>query len=125
MSQGRILIVDDNATGREFLRDTIELEGEYEVLTVPSGQEALEVAELDQPHLILMDLHMPQMDGYETTQQLKANRLTAHIPVIAMTASRVTADDRRQAEVVGCVDYVQKPVPRFILLEKIKQHLRR
>ncbi|MEJ7652282.1 MAG: response regulator [Chloroflexia bacterium] len=59
MSAGKILIVDDNATGRELLRDTIELEGDYEIITAANGLEALETVRLHMPDLILMDLHMP------------------------------------------------------------------
>lgn len=124
MSEGKILIVDDNVTGRELLRDTIELEGEYEIVTAANGIEALEVVGREQPDLILMDLHMPQMDGYETTINLKANPETARIPVIALTASHVMSEDHRRALQVGCADYLQKPVARTVLLEKVRHYLR-
>lgn len=123
MNEGKILIVDDNVTGRELLRDTIELEGEFEIATAANGVEALAVVGRDKPDLILMDLHMPQMDGYETTINLKANPATADIPVIALTASHVMSEDHQRAIQVGCADYLQKPVARPVLLEKVRQYL--
>ncbi len=123
MDDGKIMIVDDNPTGRELLRDTIELEGDYEIVTAANGVEALKVAGQEMPNLILMDLHMPLMDGYETTEKLKANPATAHIPVIALTASHVMSDDHQRALRVGCADYLQKPVARVILLQKVRQHI--
>ncbi|MDP9351902.1 MAG: response regulator [Chloroflexota bacterium] len=124
MGDGKILIVDDNPTGRELLRDTIELEGDYEIVTAANGVEALEVAGQEMPNLILMDLHMPLMDGYETTERLKTNPATSHIPVVALTASHVMSDDHKRAIQVGCADYLQKPVARVILLQKVRQHIR-
>lgn len=124
MSEGKILIVDDNDTGRELLRDTIELEGEYDIATAANGLEALEAVRREKPDLILMDLHMPRMDGYETTINLKANPETADIPVIALTASHVMSEDHQRAIEVGCADYMQKPVARLLLLEKVRQHIR-
>lgn len=124
MGDGKILIVDDNSTGRELLRDTIELEGDYEILTAANGVEAVAAARAEKPNLILMDLHMPLMDGYETTASLKADPQTAEIPVIALTASHVMSEDHRRALDVGCVEYLQKPVARVLLLQKVRQHIR-
>lgn len=121
---GKILIVDDNATGRELLRDTIELEGEYEIVTAANGRDALDVAERERPDLILMDLQMPLMDGYETTEHLKADPGTADIPVVALTASHVMSEDHQRAMQVGCADYLQKPVSRLLLLQKVRQHIK-
>ncbi|MDQ3855500.1 MAG: response regulator [Chloroflexota bacterium] len=125
MSEGRILIVDDNATGRQLLRDTIELEGEYDVVTAANGLEALEAVRREKPDLVLMDLHMPLMDGYETTENLKAHPETASIPVVALTASHVMSEDHQRAIEIGCADYLQKPVARLLLLEKVRQHINR
>ncbi len=125
MSAGKILIVDDNATGRELLRDTIELEGDYEIITAANGLEALETVRLHMPDLILMDLHMPIMDGYETTENLKIDPRTAGIPVVALTASHVLSEDHQRAMDVGCADYLQKPVARVLLLETVHKHLRK
>ncbi len=125
MSEGKILVVDDNAVGRELLRDTIELEGDFEIVTAANGVEALQVADAEKPNLILMDLHMPLMDGYQTTENLKRNPETTDIPVVALTASHVMSEDHKRALEVGCVDYLQKPVARVLLLQKIRQHLRR
>ena len=125
MSQGKILIVDDNAIGRALLRDTIELEGEYDIVTAKNGVEALEVVKHEKPNLILMDLQMPLMDGYETTLNLKANPEPADIPVVALTASHVMSDDHQRAMQIGCADYLQKPVARLLLLEKVRQHIKK
>ena len=125
MDEGKVLIVDDNSTGRELLRDMIELDGDFEILTAANGVEALEVARRERPDLILMDLHMPAMDGYETTENLKKDAQTAGIPVVALTASHVLSEDHQRAMRVGCADYLQKPVARVLLLEKVRQHIRR
>ncbi len=100
----------------------IELETEYEVLVAANGREALEIALAERPSLILMDLHMPVMDGYETTRRLKEAPQTADIPVIAVTASHVMSEDHEHALAAGCVDYLQKPISRAELLEKIHLH---
>ncbi len=123
MTTAKILVVDDNAIGRELLRDTIELDGEYEVLTASSGEEALRLAERERPNLIILDLHMPRMDGYQTTSELRSRPGTRDIPIIALTASRVGREDRRRAFESGCQDYLEKPVPRHLLLSKLRQHL--
>ncbi len=124
VTEGKILVVDDNATGRELLRDTIELEGDFEILTAANGVEALQVANAEKPNLILMDLHMPLMDGYQTTENLKSNPDTTDIPVIALTASHVMSEDHKRALQVGCVDYLQKPVARVLLLQKVRHYIK-
>ncbi len=124
LSGTKILVVDDNARGRHLLRATIELEEEYEVMTAADGREALELAGRECPGLVLMDLHMPVWDGYRTTTCLKANPKTADIPVIALTASHVMGEDLARAMEAGCVDYLQKPVPRQLLLDKVHEHIR-
>ncbi|MDQ3327565.1 MAG: response regulator [Chloroflexota bacterium] len=124
MSEGKILVVDDNAVGRELLRDTIELEGDFEIITAANGVEALQVARSEKPDLILMDLHMPLMDGYQTTENLKSNPETTDIPVVALTASHVMSEDHKRALDVGCVDYLQKPVARALLLQKVRLHIK-
>jgi CheY-like chemotaxis protein len=123
VEDSRILIVDDNATARALLRDTIQLEGEYDIITAANGLEAVQLALAERPDLILMDLHMPLMDGYEATCALKADLRTADIPVVALTASYVMGEDRERALRAGCAEYLQKPVPRVLLLEKVREHL--
>lgn len=117
----RILVVDDNPDNRDVLSRILELSG-YAVLSANNGVHALDVAEQSTPDLILMDLAMPEMDGWEATSALKTRPHLSHIPVIALTG-HVTTDDIRRAINAGCQDYLAKPVDFDRLLHKVKLHL--
>lgn len=119
--KGTILVVDDTATNLRIVFDWLNAEG-YRVLTMPSGVQALEKLDQIEPDLILMDLMMPEMDGFETTARIKSQPDFEDIPVIVMTAltdvsSKVTAFDS------GAVDYVTKPLERRELIARVKTHL--
>jgi CheY-like chemotaxis protein len=109
-----ILLVDDNPDNRDIYRTLLEHVG-YGVLEAADGAEGLRLATEHLPCLVLMDISMPVLDGLEATRRLKANPLTAAIPVVALTAHAMEADRRAAAE-AGCDSYLAKPVePRRVL----------
>jgi len=113
----KLLIVEDNEVERELLSRRFRRKG-YEVLTAPDGKAGVEMAFTEAPHLILMDLSMPILDGWEATRQIKARDDTSHIPVIALTAHAMKGD-RAKAIDAGCDDYDTKPINLARLLSKI------
>jgi two-component system, cell cycle response regulator DivK len=113
----RILIVEDNEMSRDILLRRLTKAG-FEVIVAENGEEALEKAEHDHPHLILMDMNLPVMDGWEATRRLKASETTKAIPVIALTAHAMVEDLRSTIE-AGCDDYDTKPVNFSRLLQKV------
>ncbi len=119
--RGKILIVDDNPTNLNVLFDFLHDAG-YKVLVAESGASALRRSALGQPDLILLDVLMPGMDGFETCRQLKENPATANIPVILMTALSETTD-KVKGFAAGAVDYVTKPAQYEELLARINTHL--
>lgn len=114
----KLLIVDDEPDNIELLARRLSRRG-FEVVSATSALEGIARAEADAPHLILMDIKMPQVDGLEATRRLKANPATAHIPVIALTAHAM-AEDRAQALAAGANEYESKPVDLPALLAKVE-----
>ena len=113
----RILLVEDNEMNRDMLSRRLVHNG-YEVFLAIDGQQGAEMALSKQPDLILMDMSLPVIDGWEATRRIKANDATRRIPVIALTAHAM-AGDREKAIQVGCEDYDTKPVEMSRLLGKI------
>jgi two-component system cell cycle response regulator DivK len=113
----KILLVEDNEMNRDMLSRRLIRSG-YEVVIAIDGQQGAEMALSEQPDLILMDMSLPVIDGWEATRRVKANRATRGIPVIALTAHAM-AGDREKAMEVGCEDYDTKPVEITRLLGKI------
>jgi two-component system, cell cycle response regulator DivK len=113
----KILLVEDNELNRDMLSRRLIRRG-YEITIAVDGREALEKAASDTPDLILMDLSLPEIDGWEATRRLKANSVTQHIPVIALTAHAMSGD-REKAMDAGCDDFDTKPVELSRLIEKI------
>jgi len=113
----RLLLVEDNEEGREGLSRHLRRRG-FEVLFAADGRQALEAARAAGPDLILMDMSLPILDGWEATRRLKADEATRPIPVIALTAHAM-AGDREKALEAGCDDYETKPVEMPRLLAKI------
>ena len=113
----KILLVEDNEMNRDMLSRRLQRRG-HEVLVAADGAEGVEVAQRERPGLILMDMSLPVLDGWEATRRLKADPATSGIPVIALTAHAMSAD-REQALAAGCDDYDTKPVELPRLLEKI------
>jgi len=119
----KILLVEDNEMNRDMLSRRLERKG-YEVVIAVNGQEGVELVSSTRPDLILMDLSLPIIDGWEATRRIKADPATASIPVIALTAHAM-AEDRAKATAAGCDDFDIKPVDLPRLLEKIDTLLRR
>ncbi|MBD2328710.1 response regulator [Alkalinema sp. FACHB-956] len=117
-----ILIVDDKADNVRLLSEILGSEG-YKSRKVLSGSHALDSAQLDPPDLILLDIMMPGMDGYETCQQLKANPRTQEIPIIFLSALSDTEDKVKALE-LGGVDYITKPFQKEEVIARVKTHLR-
>ena len=113
----RILLVEDNEMNRDMLSRRLERKG-YQVLIAVDGAEALRMVGSEQPDLILMDMSLPVIDGWEATQRLKSDSATASIPIIALTAHAMSGD-REKALAAGCNDYDTKPIELPRLLEKI------
>lgn len=113
----KILLVEDNEMNRDMLSRRLERRG-YRVVTAESGEQGLSMARVEAPDLILMDITLPEMDGWEVARLLKAEEATRHIPIIALTA-RVLVSDQAKAFEVGCDDYDTKPVDFGRLSEKI------
>lgn len=116
----KILLVEDNEMNRDMLSRRLQRKG-YAVVIAHDGEQALVLASLEDPDLILMDISLPKMDGWEVTRRLKNNRQTSGIPVIALTAHALSTD-RQKAFEIGCDDYDTKPVEFGRLSEKI-EHL--
>ena len=113
----RILLVEDNEMNRDMLSRRLVRNG-YEVITAMDGKQGVKMALSERPDLILMDMSLPVIDGWEATRRIKANDATRHIPVIALTAHAMSGD-REKAMEVGCDDYDTKPVELPRLLGKI------
>jgi CheY-like chemotaxis protein len=119
----KILLVEDNEMNRDMLSRRLERKG-YSVSIALDGAEGLEKARTEAPDLILMDMSLPVMDGWEATRQLKAGEATRHIPVIALTAHAMSSDEQRAHE-AGCDDFDTKPVELPRLLGKIEALLKK
>lgn len=113
----KILIADDNALNREIMHRRLEREG-FNVVLASTGKEALALARAERPTLILMDMSMPMMNGWDATRHLREDESLRHIPVIALTANALTGDRERSLE-AGCDEYESKPVDFTSLLKKI------
>ena len=114
----KILLVEDNKTNRDMLTRRL-VRKEYEVVIATDGQSGLDMAHDEAPDLILMDMSLPILDGWEATRRLKATPAIQHIPVIALTAHAMSSD-REKALEAGCDDYDTKPIELPRLLEKIE-----
>jgi CheY-like chemotaxis protein len=114
----RILLVEDNEMNRDMLSRRLQRRG-YEVIIAVDGQLGIEMAQSEAPDLILMDMSLPVIDGWEATRTLKAADSTRHIPVIALTAHAMSTD-RDKALEAGCDDYDTKPIELPRLLGKME-----
>ena len=119
----RLLLVEDNEMNRDMLSRRLSRRG-FEVVMAVDGAEALAMAHSQDPALILMDMDLPVIDGWEATRRLKADPTTAAIPVIGLTALAMEGD-RQQCLAAGCDDYDTKPIDLPRLLDKITEQLQR
>ena len=116
----KVLVVEDVDLNRDLVVQL--LEDKYHVIEAVNGQEGVELAERERPDLILMDLSLPVMDGWEATRRIKANPDLRSIPVIALTAHAMVGDEKK-ALAAGCDDYLVKPLDEDILMAKIQKYL--
>ncbi|MCI0459916.1 MAG: response regulator [Gemmataceae bacterium] len=114
----RLLLVEDNEMNRDMLSRRLQRKG-YEIILALDGQQGIDLAREHRPDLILMDMSLPVVDGWEATRRLKAEEATKGIPVIALTAHAM-AGDRAKALEAGCDDYDTKPIELANLLSKIE-----
>ena len=119
----KILLVEDNEMNRDMLSRRLERRG-YEVVIAVDGQDGVTKAQAESPALILMDMSLPVLDGWEASRQLKAAPATGGIPIIALTAHAMSGD-REKALAVGCDDFDTKPIELDRLLAKIEALLAR
>ena len=117
----RILVVEDQLDNRQIIRDMLAAT-DYEVTEVENGQEALAAIAKRRPDLILMDIQLPIMDGYEATRRIKGDPALKSIPIIAVTSYALSGDEAKARE-AGCDDFVPKPYSPRQLLAKIRQYL--
>ena len=116
-------LVEDNEMNRDMLSRRLQRQG-YEIVMAVDGAQGVEMAKAEQPALILMDMSLPVMDGWEATKSIKADAQTSQIPVIGLTAHAM-AGDREKCLEAGCDDYDTKPVELQRLLQKMKEQLER
>ncbi len=117
----KVLVIDDEVHIVKIIQYKLKLDG-YEVLCALSGEEGLKIAYKDTPDIILLDIMMPTMNGYEVLDQLKKNENTKNIPVIMVTAKNQEAD-MLKAELLGIVEYITKPFSPQAVLETVKKFI--
>ena len=121
MKAKKILVVDDEERVREMLGFRLRLFG-YEVVQAADGREALEVAAREKPDLVLLDVMMPELDGFQVCSRLKQDEATKHIPVVILTA-KAEAKDVTRAVHSGASDYLVKPYDPIVLQQKVARNL--
>ena len=119
----KILLVEDNEMNRDMLSRRLERKG-YAITIAVDGQQAVEMAAADPPALILMDMSLPVLDGWQATRRIRADDRSKTIPIIALTAHAMQGDEQK-AKDAGCDDYDTKPIDLPRLLEKIERLLKR
>lgn len=121
MSKKRILVIEDNLDNMILIADMLKVL-QLEVIEAADGEQGIRAAAAEKPDLILMDLSLPRMDGWEATRVIKSDPALSHIPVIAVTAHAMY-DDRERARAAGCDAYITKPINMRELAQIIRQHL--
>jgi two-component system cell cycle response regulator DivK len=122
MGKAKVLYIEDNLDNMILVKRVLEIEG-YEVIAAQTGTEGLARAIEDRPDIIITDINLPDIDGYEITNSLKKDNKTAHIPVVAMTAN-VMKKDREHVFDAGCDGYISKPIDVDELPEQIENFLK-
>jgi len=122
MSGPKVLYIEDNFENRVLVKRVLEVEG-YVVLEADDGPSGIRIAEQEAPDLILVDINLPEIDGYEVTAKLRQIPSLAHVPIVALTAN-VLKGDRERSLAAGCDGYIQKPVDVDLLPAQIAAFLR-
>ena len=122
MSKGNILIVEDNMDNYELVRFVLERNG-YDVFLAVNGRDGVDAARLQKPDLILMDLSMPEMDGWDATTLIKQNPETKHIPLVALTVHTLPSDRKRALE-AGVDAYLTKPINMKVLVKTVDETIK-
>ena len=117
----RILVVEDTEDNRQIIRDLLTSVG-YEMIEAVNGEDGVAMAKLHKPDLILMDIQLPVLDGYEATRRIKADPKTKHIPVIAVTSYALSGDEAK-TRAAGCDAYIAKPFSPRQLLSTVRKFL--
>ena len=117
----RILVVEDQRDNRQILHDLLTNAG-FDIVEAENGEESIASAQASRPDLILMDIQLPILDGYEATRRLKADPALKSIPIIVVTSYALSGDEEK-ARLAGCDDYVAKPFSPRLLLTKIKEYV--
>jgi len=117
----RVLVVEDTEDNRQIIRDLLTSAG-YEMIEAVNGEQGVAMAAEHRPDLILMDIQLPVLDGYEATRRIKANPALRHIPIIAVTSYALSGDEEKTRE-AGCDAYVAKPFSPRLLLAKLRGFL--
>ena len=117
----RILVVEDQEDNRRIVRDLLTKAG-YEMIEAVNGEEGVAMAQTERPDLILMDIQLPGVDGYEATRRIKADPALRQIPIIAVTSYALSGDDAKAQE-AGCDAYVTKPFSPRVLLAKVREYV--
>jgi|KBSSwiStaDraftv2_1062776.scaffolds.fasta_scaffold582717_2 two-component system cell cycle response regulator DivK len=118
----RVLLVEDNEVNSYLIRFVLERAG-YAVQVATNGLEGIEAARLERPDLILMDIGMPVMDGYEATERLKADPGLSGVPVVALSAHAMEHEKERAYQ-AGCVAHIEKPIDMTTFIRQVQTHLR-
>ncbi len=121
MSAPTILIVEDNPDNRQLVRFILEREG-YQILEAPDGLKGVAMVRQHMPDLVLLDLAIPEMDGWDVAAELQADPTTKHIPLVAMSAMTLPKDKRKAME-LGCVGYIDKPIETNSFAKEVGQYL--
>jgi two-component system, cell cycle response regulator DivK len=117
----RILVVEDQADNLQILRDLLTSEG-YLIVEAQDGEQGVRAAAAERPDLILMDIQLPLLDGYEATRRIKADPALRAIPIIVVTSYSLSGDEAK-ARAAGCDDFIPKPYSRRQLMAKIREYL--
>ena len=117
-----VLVVDDTELNRKVVKTVLLSEG-FEVLEAEDGEQAITMATEHLPDIVLMDVQLPKIDGYEATRRLRAQESTRDLPIIALTAHAMPGENERAQE-AGCNGYISKPINTRTLVEQIREHLK-
>ena len=116
-----VLIAEDDPKNMKLIQDLLQFEG-YSTLEAKNGMQSVEIAKEKKPDLIVMDIQMPVMDGFEATKVLKADDDTKEIPIVALTSYAMTGDEQRILE-AGCDGYISKPINTVGFMKKVAEYL--